>query len=89
MTARRFLHGFVRSESAPQQEPGNVAGAVIFQRPGMHQPIDEPDSLSLSPEDREFLLQMVIHTRCEGAERRSTRNACYAEGRTKDVTFLA
>lgn len=73
MTTRRFLHNFVGSKSAPQQAPDDVTSPVIFQRPGMHQPIDEPDPLSFSAEDHEFLRHVGIHTPCDRVGRESLR----------------
>jgi hypothetical protein len=78
MSMRRFLNHFVRRKSDRRHTPDNIAGPVISRRPGMHQAIDEPDPLSFSAEDLEFLRHLGIHIRCDGVGRESHRPAIIA-----------
>ena len=62
MTIRRFLHCFLRNGSDPHRVANEITGPVVSCRPGMHQLIEEPDTVAFTAEDREFLRQLGIRT---------------------------
>ncbi|MGA8149614.1 MAG: hypothetical protein WB952_01455 [Terriglobales bacterium] len=62
MTIRQFLHRFLRNGSDPYRERASeeITGPAVSCRPGMHQPIEEPDTAAFTAEDREFLRQLGV-----------------------------
>jgi len=67
MTIRRFLHRFMRNGSDPYRVSDDITGPAVSCRPGMHQLIEEPDTVAFTDEDREFLRQLGIRICCDGA----------------------
>jgi len=60
MTIRQFLHYFVSPKSDYREPPEDDPIPAVFLSPGMHQIIDEPDELALTPEDKQFLRHLGI-----------------------------
>jgi len=62
MTIRQFLHRFLRDGSDPyrDRESEEITGPAVSCWPGMHQPIEEPDTAAFTAEDREFLRQLGV-----------------------------
>lgn len=62
MIIRRFLHRFLRNKSDPYRDRASeeITGPAVSCRPGMHQPIEEPDTAAFTAEDREFLRQLGV-----------------------------
>ncbi|MFY9912017.1 MAG: hypothetical protein WAK56_19395 [Candidatus Sulfotelmatobacter sp.] len=60
MTIRRFLQRFMRNGSDPYRAADEITGPAVSYRPGMHQLIEERDTVAFTDEDREFLRQLGI-----------------------------
>jgi hypothetical protein len=68
MDSLRFLYCFLSDRSEPDWSASELRQLEFSLRPGMHQPIEDPNESSLTPRDREFLSQMGICTEIDGAE---------------------
>jgi hypothetical protein len=61
MAIRQTLRNFVIGEAEHRVSVDDDASLFSVDRsPGMHQVFDEPDELALTPEDREFLIELGI-----------------------------
>ena len=60
MNVVRFLHHFVTNGSGPGRVASELKLPGFSQRPGMHQPIEEPCRTPLTIDDRELLHAMGI-----------------------------
>lgn len=61
MTIRQILRYFAIGETEQRVFVDNAAPVLVtYRSPGMHQVFDEPDELTLTPKDREFLLKLGI-----------------------------
>ena len=68
MTIRQFLHRFLRNGSDPYRDRASeeITGPAVSCRPGIHQPIEEPDTDAFTAEDREFLRQLGVRICSDG-----------------------
>ncbi|MGB2603130.1 MAG: hypothetical protein WBC78_06020 [Candidatus Sulfotelmatobacter sp.] len=68
MTIRQFLRRFLRNGSNPYRDRASeeITGPAVSCRPGIHQPIEKPDTDVFTDEDREFLRQLDIRICSDG-----------------------
>ena len=61
MTIRQILRYFAIGETERRVLVDHAAPMLeVYCSPGMHQVLDDPDELALTPEDREFLRKLGI-----------------------------